>query len=396
MRLPLSHSRRQQNSAVLKLVSILVLVVGLGFPVALYDVTGLQFGVRYPRHATPFAEGAKQPGKAATDAAHSRCGAEAQIRQGLRSEPLSPEMLWCWSLIDEGNTGDAALQLAARISRRNMQVEAALLKRAAEKGDAAGALVHVDRILRVFPEAGGEILPGLAGLMGTGEGRALLAPYVGRPWFLHVASQAVSRKIDAGAIAVLLSARKGAGASLPKDMISILIGKMLERSEISRAMDWVAGLAGRPVGALDHFGLSPFTVDQVYAPLTWKIPARRDVSGAYRRDGMIEFLAAPDSFVTLLERVTAYEPGTYSFEQKARMNSGDLTLEWVIHCNGSGRNRPFWRKPLSAGAVRQEAIRVTVEEGCRQQKWLLRANTNTSAWPMSIAIGFGDFDAISQ
>ncbi|KKW90545.1 hypothetical protein YP76_18285 [Sphingobium chungbukense] len=380
----------------LKLLSVLVLLASLGMPAARYGLKIYWFGVRYPQDGGDFRAEATLRGKNSLGTASARCGTSAHIRQRLQAEPLSPDMLWCWSIVSADERADTALHLAAHVSRRNMQVQAALLQRAAEADDAADVLAHIDRILRVYPETGSEILPGLAGLIATSEGRALLSPYVDRPWFLPLVSQAVRRQVEPGAIALMLSSRRRAGGSLPKELISVLIAKMLEQDAFPEARKWAAALSGKPETLLDYFGASPLTVNQVYAPLTWRLPAGREVSGTYRPHGAIEFLVAPDSFLKLLERSTAYKPGIYSFRQETKMRTGSLMLEWILYCNRSAQYRPLWRQDLNPGDVREERIPARIDPGCTRQRWVLRANTGASAWPMSLAVGLNGLEAVPQ
>ncbi|WP_323810790.1 hypothetical protein [Sphingobium baderi] len=349
------------------------------------------FGVEYPNESSLSYGGARLSDKGGQASVKAPCGDRADTQRRLQIEPLSPEALWCWSLIKE-DKGDEALQMASRLSRRNMQVQAALLKSAAERGDAAGALGHMDKMLRVFPEAGAKILPDVAPLMGMSGGRTLLAPYVNRPWFLPLIGHAVRGQVDIVGIADMLTDRKREGGSLPKDIIASLIARMLQQNRLSAATSWAAQLNGAPVSGIDQFGLSPLSADQSYAPLTWKIPVRADVSGTYRSDGVLEFLVAPDSFLNLLERTTAYPRGNYRFRQKAKTNSGALELEWIMHCNRSGPYKSLWRKDLAEDPANEEKIPVKIDGDCPQQTWILRANTGPSVLPMKLSIQFANLE----
>lgn len=71
--------------------------------------------------------------------------------------------------LDEGVSGDHLLELALRLSRRDLPTHMALLQRAATKGDLNAAIVHYGQALRTNQTSWPTLLPPLAKAAGDPE-----------------------------------------------------------------------------------------------------------------------------------------------------------------------------------------------------------------------------------
>ncbi len=163
-----------------------------------------------PRHATALLELAQRLGILELA---GKIPAQAHLEQArdlaeraLRLDPLAPRALTYlgWIAEREGNAPQAValMELAGERALRDAIAQGWLVNHAISRGDFAGALPHLDAILRTQPEALDLAVPLLAAFITDPRGAAPLVRLIGTdpPWRASFLNAVASRIVDRAAL----------------------------------------------------------------------------------------------------------------------------------------------------------------------------------------------------
>lgn len=301
-----------------------------------------------------------------------------RARTALRAAPLEAaamRQLGLASAVLGKPAANSQLMLAERISRRDLPTEAVLTYTAASAGDGKTALIHLDRILTVFPRAEARFFVPLASLLADSEGREQLIAYRKRPWFTSFLATAVERVEDPGEVAALLvEARMPPAQARP--FMQRLVGRLVDLDRYDAARKLVVDFGKAPSASLDDFRLTRETTDPAFAPLSWRLADGDAVRASLTDDGVLDVAVTPGKPVVVLERVTRFSAGTYILEQQVSKDEADAELlaKWELHCKQADNVVVAWQQPvpLKSNLVRYRS-RLQVPPNCPVQYWRLNA-----------------------
>lgn len=296
-------------------------------------------------------------------------------------------------------------RIAVRRAPRDLPARAWLAQDALERGDLADALVHVDQVLTLSPNAAGSVFPVLVQLSGDAAfAEALAATLAKRPsWRAGLLSAlrhpTTGNSSNADAVLAALQRRGGLDAEESAAWIESLLrdgrwGEAHARWAAPRVAD------GQPLPLLYNGDFAQAPSGQGF---DWRQPA---VAGA-----ILEFESAPSGgralharFLgrriagPLLEHALLLAPGNYTLTFRRRLEGlrSDNGLEWSIVCAEQGGAVLGRSQPLngSRGWQAEELAFTVPASGCSGQ-WLRFGNAGQAqagqlvsgdVWLSSLAI----------
>ena len=322
-------------------------------------------------------------------AAVSRSG-----RNVLIYAPLNTRSLW---LVGKGREmqkdvvgARRAMLQAERISRRDGAVQLWLGVDSLRSNSIAPGLRHFDLLLRSDTEAAATLMPRLALILLSPDGRREIAPYIraSNPWLVPLLNVAVSDLPQAAPVAQLLVDRKRKAPDLPelRDVYGQLVSKLVAQRSYRLALQLYPLLPRADVNSLKSVdGMKGGRLDEGYSPFIWDLSVS-DAQGA--------------AFVSLDKGRSGLDifgaPGTVGIAaSKLIAPDGNDSLRWIVSDKeGNLDGSAIWEANCllgrSAGEVRR-SINLTSAEAPlnRAMVMALPADCELLRLDMRIAGGIG-------
>ena len=255
---------------------------------------------------------------------------------------------------------------------------------------------QLDITLRLNDEARRYILPELAALIGTAQGRRALAPVLASEpgWREDFYRAATSRKIASGDALALLNMletlKKGANLSPER---SLYLQALVQEGEYAKARTiWLKSLprSEQAKAALVFDG--GFTGSPAPAPFNWSLhdSAAGRAEIASPRDGTrsLDVYYFGGSTTVLAEQTLALPAGRYRLSIQARSDSGvdSADLYWAVNCLTDGKNLVKSRLQSLGPAFSSRTAGFEVPAGCKGQRLFLAAEPGDVASTVSAQI----------
>jgi len=279
-------------------------------------------------------------------------------------------------------TQQAMMDLAARHAPRDVATRAWAAHIALEHHDAASAVRHYDRMIRVAPDKWRDVFPVLMGLGSIDEGRAALVHVLADrpPWrsaFMRDATEKMPDWSDLLAMCTALRAQGGLEADES--------GRFLDRLVRERRWDeafvaWAGGLPPRQLGDL----AAPMDGDfenfrAASGPFDWQITRGQGSAASIQglADGSghalkVEFVGQRRGFRDVRQLLLLPAGQGYRLQWRSRFDDLETPrgLRWTISCAGA-REATLLVTPPVAGSRpwHSDSAEFAVPEDCPAQ-WL--------------------------
>jgi hypothetical protein len=211
----------------------------------------------------------------------SSASAERFGRSVLKHAPLTPRSLWLvgksMELRGEMPQARRAMLQAERISRRDGAVELWLGADRLRNGAIAAGLRHYDLLIRSDVEAANSVIPRMALIIASPEGRRYLAPYIREtnPWLVNLFQVAVTDLPRAAPLAQLLIDRRKKAPNVPniEQVYNPLMNRLVSEGSYSLALRLYPLLPGANSESLRNVsGTIKGELDTGYPPFIWNFP----------------------------------------------------------------------------------------------------------------------------
>lgn len=276
----------------------------------------------------------------------------------------------------DGGGNDQLLDLASRITRRDLVTNLLLIDKAALEGGRDRSLSLYDRTLTIFPDVSPQLFPLLVAAAGDAEVLKELSGYAARPWFGRFLTQALALGAATTDVTALATASK---SRLDRErytaLVSQLLRQLVSRGDYREARQLAAQLDGYDTAAFDQLGLSQATTDPRAAPLSWVLRSDDAVAVTLGEDQALDIVVEPEQTGLAAERVTLLRAGAYDVLQTLTYTEGEAParLTWQVTCLGRTAV-DIWSQPLPVQQRKTTyQAHLTIPEGCEAQRWRLMA-----------------------
>ncbi len=305
--------------------------------------------------------------------------ARALALQSLHRQAVNTRALRVLGLIADREKDDqralALMELAQRLSRREVGVQLWLVQRAAKDGNLPNAIQAFDRALRTSINARPMLFPILLEAIRAPEIREAVAPYIkdGNLWSYDFVNYAIDNSKDLLPIADVIRRAGGLPPGRDEDAaIATLGAKLVEANQVNNLFA-IMGRDAQVLRAQTDASLN-YTLDSRFAPLGWGLLSQTSVGASAIREGDRTVMLA--TVLAGRHGVAARKPlmlksGSYTLT----VGYGDIrlgsqaTLNWQLVCTaGDGTFHIAWNsgqyRPASQS---RSAWTIKVLETCRAQ-----------------------------
>jgi hypothetical protein len=294
----------------------------------------------------------------------------ALLRQALHTMPFSSRILrqLAMSYSFEGRAPESVklLDMANRVSRRDLLTEAMLSDAAARRGDPEAAMRHMDAALSTNRRAATVIFPLLARAMPYPDFGAVAARYLGRPWadefLLYAAQNGFAENARKIAVTYPPAQREERFA----DFRGELLPHLVTEGHAASAFDYARKMAGRDGSFLTNPDLTQATANPVFAPLSWRLINGEGIYAELVGTGVLVSID-PGSRGVALERLFQLSPGTWQIAvNRSQVENGEqLLTEWRVDCLVGKTAQPVGAFPMpTTGAQARFARSITLTRSC--------------------------------
>lgn len=304
--------------------------------------------------------------------------------EALRVDPLDHLAVRQLAMLDIQSSLSAAqikLKLAENITRRDLLTQLVLADAQARLGNYRDSLRHYDRMLVIYPQVSGVVLPMVAAAANQPAILQELVAYEQRNWFWELLSGPARKKLQMSTMASLWNllnlAPPKAGLT---DRKSKLLGALID----ARAFDDVANIARKDASVgQDAFTLG-FRLSDPKTPTTpfaWK-HLGREAQTRITKDGALEFEVPAGRQILLASKMTALGSGAYDLSLKemsgAVGSSGQIHLE--LRCLSA---KPIKAQKITASLAGRQTVHhpISVPSECVLQNWYLVADAGLGTRP---------------
>lgn len=324
-------------------------------------------------------------------------------RLALRYAPLNAPLLrtigLSKSLAGDDAGGRRIMQLAERVSRRDVLLQMWLIEDAVSRGNLEEALDHYDIALSISTTVQPLLFPILTSALSepdivTGVGRSIAQR---RPWTDAFLDYAISNGRPAEVAALILRS----GAYRRPEMVDRqqdLLGRFAGEGDIAGALRYAEALPEADHDALSTFGFSPRSTARRFAPLTWRLSDSGDVQAALEGDDRLSVNATTGAEGVAVLRIVALPAGHYRFRQRVSVDaqSAPASATWHWACVAPKRSHPIGAvgAPVAPGTHSQEVV-IEVPKNCAGVRMELRVRGGDTLEPSQIAIDRVDLRPIS-
>lgn len=308
----------------------------------------------------------------------ARALAGTHARRSLEAMAINPRALRLLGYEAEvqgrSDRAVALLELAERMSRRDLQTQLWLIEANARAGKVDQTLVHYDTALRTNSDAGTILLPILGAAIGDEEIRRALAPYLRReaPWFVPLVRTSIETGTELGPLARMLAKH---GQVPARSLQSQLLNALVTEGLYDDAALYFRAIPGARAEVMRGVAFDPAHTDPALAPVAWQPLAGEAANVALERGGAggyrYHISSAPEERATVLRKVLFLPAGRYRLDiaQSFTVRGAGATAAWRLACLAA----PAAPRPIldRAGADARIVADLAVPSGCRAQELTL-------------------------
>lgn len=329
-------------------------------------------------------------GKLRQEAAHLRKIARAAIAVAPFNAIAMRQLGMLADLTHPNEAGRRHFETAEAITRRDLPNQVALINQTIGRGDLAAVLVHYDRALRVYTNAGDRLFPNLIRASSEQRVRDGLAHFATSPWFPAFFGQMIAvDQNPEGLTAFLIQVRPQLSAETADRLSMLLLGQLVAKGRYVEARNWIYRSQKSLAQGLDDLGFSPATTDRRVDSLAWSITSREGVELSLTKAGRLEILIGAGRHETIAERITILSPGQYDFTQVLSHEPYKpvARLSWELRCRPGASEAPIWQFEQASGVGQQRFMsHFRIPEGCQAQYWKLSAHSDSTQFESSVWI----------
>lgn len=308
----------------------------------------------------------------------SRAGMlDKAAHQALLAEPLSSTAIWLIAAQKKDASTRAKLLLAEQVTRRELGVQMALFRAAAENGKLTESFTYLDRGLTIYPEAAPELLRGTVQALTEPDIRALFVPYARRPWFNVLLRESALKGVDSLSSAALITEAKLTKEELAPGILPLVLTRLIKEGEA-----YEAGELAMRTGIISEAGLENFSITSENSlaearPLTWQFVSNDAVSWKTQDGTKVVWTVEPGRSTVLAERVTLYRSGLYQLTQSIGGTDQRLLVIWELRCIDDGSERRVWSQPIPLQPEAQQLeVEVSIPNDCPTQRWTFKGSAS--------------------
>lgn len=288
-----------------------------------------------------------------------------RARESLRQEALNPDALRLIGLARSRTAfwpGASAFELAAKMSRRDLNTQLWLIEASVNRQDVAAALSHYDSALRIDEASAPILFPVLTSALENPQIWDAFLPYFAAnpPWLSPFARYAARNSKQPARYAQLFA--RGGGLHRPGQE-SVVETELLQRlandNEIAAAVRYIASLPGATKSLPGEIGFNSTTTSARFPPFTWELSTSDGASLLFTESesgSSIDLTADVEAGTStvLARKLVVLAPGRYHFRaiQFARGERPAGDAGWRARC-GANYGRPaLWSQtaPLTRSA----------------------------------------------
>lgn len=307
--------------------------------------------------------------------------AEQLTRLAVQRDATVPEAYGVLGEIAEarGQTvrADRAFSHAVALSKRELETELWLARRALSKGDGESALLHLDRALKVHARSRPIILPLLVSAL---DDPMFIEPIVDRMeekpvWGPDYLAMAASQARSPANLSIVLDRLSDRGVSTAPEIVSKFAVRLARENSFDLAARQYERSTGAAPGQAIHNGdfekagsIQPFDWDFSYQPDYSAEPSGAPEGGEGRA---LRFRFGPDASAILLRQLLMLRPGRYEVTGRIYLEKLDRVTvpEWRVVC--ADGDEPLVKVAIRPPLARWVAFRQAFEvpQNCGAQ-WL--------------------------
>lgn len=268
----------------------------------------------------------------------------AIARTALRSDPLNPvalrQLAVAESMVGRQAASDRLIDLAHRVSRRDIGTTWLLINRSLDRGDAAGVVRSFDEALSTSAGAAELLFPALADGLFDGGVRNALLPYIrsNRPWMPAFLRHAAAGP-DAVSYAALMILAAGGLPATPSyaDTDGYVLTGLAARRNFPLAARYLREGVRLPDGFAADVTVGPASLDSRTGPFGWRFINGAEGSALAGDGNAIIVRAEADRRAAVSDRILMLAPGRYSLSLRGTVPDGraPATAEVALRCIGS-------------------------------------------------------------
>lgn len=331
-------------------------------------------------------------------------------RDALVLTPLSPRSLWLVgrSMEMQGQLAGArrAMLQAERVSRRDSAVQLWLGGDRLKNGNIGPGLRSFDLVIRTDEEAADLIVPRVAMISMSADGRRHLATYVrdDNPWLLHLLSSSVKDLPRAAPVAAMLLERKRRAPDIPnvRPVYASLIQKLIREQSYASALRLYPLLPGASRATLENVGgAADAKLDEGYPPFTWDFSTSDAQGGAFvsTDSGQVglDIFGAPGTVgIAATKLVAPRGKGEFRWQVDERSTNLESRAVWIATCLlGDAAGAKVESTDLLADSVPQRRIlKMRVPERCDLLRLDLRISGGIGRTPSSLIVSGLDLTGV--
>lgn len=321
---------------------------------------------------------------------------QRQLIEDLSYEPLQAAALRELAVRKEANS--KLLELSQKISRRDPLAHLLLIEHTTGRGDIAAALEHYAVLLTISPG----MYRGIVDLLGSAardpEVLSALTAHKDQPWFPAVMARMVATSDTGEAVLDLLKARSSLKAVITApEHVRHLLRLMLSKPDPHYAFALIDEQRMKP--ARSRFGFSVDSLDERFAPLTWRLGRHATPMPADNRGQVaLQVTAAPNIRTSVAERFTDLKVGTYRFAGIVAVhNAPRLQLQLAARCKGKAGSNEIMKQTISPAQNGSKFdLSVTVPALCLVQHWDIAILGDDARLPSIVTLSQFRLDAVDR
>jgi tetratricopeptide (TPR) repeat protein len=313
--------------------------------------------------------------------------ARARAQDALRVYPLEARALTLLGLIAERERAPTSAEVLMRLSGarswRDRITHSWLFNSDVRRGDYAGALPHIDAILRAYREARSELFPVLAALTVTPPAFKALTDFLAtappwRGWFLYELS---TRLANQSRLVELYAALADTGSPPSEEELRPYLNRLVRDGNFEQAYEtWRQTLPPAQRAKTTYLYNGDFELPLDGSPFNWvltpipgaDIQVVAGSDGGAKRALLVQFSGARVQFANV-RQLLMLPPGNFTLAGEAKTESLNTPrgLRWRLIC-ADGANKHLAETELLSGSrswARFSAGFQVPKQGCQAQ-WL--------------------------
>ena len=386
------------------------LVAGLGLSVLAFSQAAASVGISIdsfrPLGGSFFSWRAGQTDAAlAISSRGSRVNSSAARRLGqetLVHAPLTPRSLWLIgkSMEIERQPAKArkAMLQAERVSRRDGAVQLWLGADRLRAGKIASGLRHFDLMIRGDRDSSNAIIPRMALIILSPDGRRQLAPYIreNNPWLPDLFQVAVTDLPRSAPLAQLLIDRgtKAPDIENAQYVYSALMTRLIAEGAYTSALQLYPLLPGSNRGTLRNVsGTTKGKLDEGYPPVVWAFSDGSAQGGEFvsvdNGGTGINIFGAPGTLGVAAVKLVATMPRDTLYWQVAdRVSNLDGSATWVATCldGRAAKKKTESANMLLSSVPQNKTLTMAMPEGCNLVRLEMRVAGGIGRDPTNLTI----------